>query len=138
MFSSPFLSYRLTWSRKSQIAIEYAYRLRKEYPKTWIFWVHAGSSARIEQSYRAIAAAVKLPDVDESKTDILGLVFRWLESDDSGDWLMILDNADDASIFFSQRDAEVHQMDDQMQHTTALSAYLLQNSRGSILIIFRN
>jgi len=128
----------LTWSRKSQIAIEYAYRLRKECPKTWIFWVNAGSSARFELSYRAIAAAVKLPGGDEPKTDILGLVFRWLESDDSGDWLMILDNADDASVFFSQCGAEVPQMGEQMQHTTALSAYLPQNSRGSILVTSRN
>ena len=128
----------LTWNRKSQIAIEYAYRLRKASPKKWIFWVYAGSSARFEQSYRAIAAAIKLPGVDDPKTDILGLVCRWLESDDSGEWLMILDNADDASVFFSQRGADVHQMGDQMQHTTALSAYLPQTSMGSILITSRN
>ena len=131
------LAGRLTWSRKSQIAIEYAYRLRKECPKKLIFWVHAGSYPRFVQSYRAIAAAVKLPGVDEPKTDILGLVFRWLESDDSGDWLMILDSADDTSVFFNQRGAEVHQMG-QMQHTTALSAYLPQKSRGSILVTSRN
>jgi hypothetical protein len=47
-------------------------------------------------------------------------------------------NADDASVFFSQHGAEVPQMGDQMRHTTTLSAYLPQNSRGSILVTSRN
>jgi tetratricopeptide (TPR) repeat protein len=51
---------------------------------------------------------------------------------------MILDNADDASVFFSQRGAEVHQMGDQMPHTTALSAYLPRTSMGLILVTSRN
>jgi tetratricopeptide (TPR) repeat protein len=100
--------------------------------------VHANSAARFEQSYRTIASAVKLPGVNEPKTDILGLVFRWLESDNSGDWLMILDNADDASVFFNPRGAEVPQMGDRMLYTKALSAYLPQHSRGSVLVTSRN
>jgi tetratricopeptide (TPR) repeat protein len=128
----------LIWTRKSQIAIEYAYRQREECPQKWIFWVHAGSAARFEKSYRDIAAAVKLSGLDDPKTDVLDRVFQWLKSDDSGKWLMILDNADDESIFFSHRRTEVHQRSDQSQPTTALSAYLPQNSRGSILVTSRN
>jgi tetratricopeptide (TPR) repeat protein len=128
----------LIWTRKSQIAIEYAYRQQEECPQKWIFWVHAGSAARFEKSYRDIAAVVKLPGLDDPKTDILDRVFQWLKGDDSGEWLMILDNADDESIFFSHRRTEVHQRSDQNQPTTALSAYLPQNARGSILVTSRN
>jgi tetratricopeptide (TPR) repeat protein len=128
----------LIWTRKSQIAIEYAYRQQEECPQKWIFWVHAGSAARFEKSYRDIAAVVKLPGLDDPKTDILGRVFQWLKGADSGEWLMILDNADDESIFFSHRRTEVHQRSDQNQPTTALSAYLPQNARGSILVTSRN
>jgi hypothetical protein len=94
------------------------------------------SSVRTELS--CDCDCVKLPGADEQKTDLLGLIFRYLKSDDGGDWLMVQDNADDASVFFSQRDAEKPQMGDQMQHTTALSAYLPQKSRGSILVTSRS
>ena len=64
----------LTGSRKSQIAIEYAYRLRERSPTISVFWVHASNVARFEQSYRDIAVTAKLQGVDEPKTDMLGLV----------------------------------------------------------------
>jgi len=38
---------------------EYAYRLRKECPKKWIFWAHAGSSARFRHIGRPIVAFIE-------------------------------------------------------------------------------
>ena len=64
--------------------------------------MHAATSARVEQSYRSIANLAKLPGADEPKTEILSLVFRWLEYEIDEDWLMIVDNADDPAIFFSE------------------------------------
>ncbi|CAJ2505606.1 Uu.00g130000.m01.CDS01 [Anthostomella pinea] len=46
---------------KSQIAIEYTYQIRERSPKTWVFWVHASSAPRYEQSFRDIADYLKLP-----------------------------------------------------------------------------
>jgi hypothetical protein len=31
---------------------------------------------------------------------VLGLVCDWLQTDEAGSWLMILDNADDADLFY--------------------------------------
>jgi hypothetical protein len=67
-------------NRKTQIAIEFAYRLREKSPESPVFWVHASNASRIELSYRAIAAAAKLPGADDPKTDILNMVLRWLEN----------------------------------------------------------
>jgi tetratricopeptide (TPR) repeat protein len=100
--------------------------------------VHAGSSARFEQSYRSIANAAKLPGADEPKIDILDLVFRWLENDDSGTWLMIVDNADDSAVFFPRVPASMTQISDQLGRAAVLSTYLPKRSGGSILITSRN
>lgn len=107
-------------------------------PRTRIFWVWANSFVRFEQSYRAIANAVKLPGVEDPRTEILGLVLKWLESDSNWDWLMILDSADDASIFFSYQAARIAQKSDQTHNAAPLSTYLPQNPRGLILISSRD
>ncbi|KAM6510829.1 hypothetical protein FSOLCH5_011275 [Fusarium solani] len=58
---------------KSQIAIEYAYRVRKSAPQTWVFWVHAANAARFEQAYRDIADKAEIPGREDPKADILQL-----------------------------------------------------------------
>ena len=86
--------------RKSQIAIEYAYRFRQHRPQSHVFWVCAASTTRFMQAYRDIAQTLRLPGYNDSRIDPCELVFKWLNGDDSGHWLMILDNADNADIFF--------------------------------------
>jgi hypothetical protein len=61
-------------ARKSQLAIEYAYRVRRAHPNTWVFWVHASSGARFEESYKTIAERVQLTGWNEPKAEILGMV----------------------------------------------------------------
>ncbi|EMT62952.1 hypothetical protein FOC4_g10013144 [Fusarium odoratissimum] len=56
---------------KSQIAIEYAYRVRKSVPQTWVFWVYAANAARFEQAYRDIANKAEIPGYEDLKADIL-------------------------------------------------------------------
>ncbi|KAF4332196.1 kinesin light chain [Fusarium beomiforme] len=85
---------------KSQIAIEFAYSIHDELPQSNIFWVHASSKPRFEESYRSIAERMKLPKRDDPGADILALVRDWLQTDDSGSWMIILDNADDVNLFY--------------------------------------
>jgi hypothetical protein len=100
--------------------------------------VHAATSARVEQSYRSIANLAKLPGADEPKTNVLSLVCRWLEYEIDCDWLMIVDNADDAAVFFPSADRSIPPGRDHMGTSTALSSYVPQKSRGLILITLRN
>ncbi|KAF5637859.1 kinesin light chain [Fusarium sp. NRRL 52700] len=85
---------------KSQVAINFAYCIHDENSNVNIFWVHASSRPRFEEAYRAIAERMKLPKRDDPSTDILALVRDWLKSDESGSWLVILDNADDVNLFY--------------------------------------
>src|SRR5271156_831505 len=88
-------------SRKSQIAIEYCYRFRKSHPQSSIMWIHASTVERIDQAYKEIARKAQLSGWDNPKTDKLTLVADWLSQGDSGHWLIVLDNADDADVFFN-------------------------------------
>jgi hypothetical protein len=69
---------------KSQIALEYAHRLRKESPEVSIFWVHAGSADKFRQGYDAIAKEVQIPGSSDPSAFILGLVKAWLTEKQSG------------------------------------------------------
>lgn len=85
--------------RKSQLAIEYSYRVRSESPDKWVFWVHASNAARFEQSFHDIAEQVKIPNRQDSKIDIFKLVEDWLRGDMRQRWILILDNVDDDDLF---------------------------------------
>ncbi|CZR52799.1 uncharacterized protein PAC_02676 [Phialocephala subalpina] len=120
---------------KSQIAVEYATRLREKDSKTWAFWIHASTAADFTYSYRQIAEAAKIPRRDDPKVDILDLTSRWLES--NGPWLIVLDNCDDAELFFKPLPApgpdELY-----VQKRKTLSDYLPRAPNGIILITTRD
>jgi tetratricopeptide (TPR) repeat protein len=123
--------------RKSQIAIEYAHRMRSELPGKSVFWVHAGTRARFEDGYRRIAQMTKMAGWDDPKVDILRLVYDWLCDESNGQWTLVVDNADDANLFFysSLRSRTPPKSD---QPTQLLSVFLPQSPNGSILLTSRN
>ena len=71
--------------------------MRERSSDTWIFWIHAGSMARVEQGFRDIADHAGIPERDNPCVNIFKLVYDWLSSSRSGKWLLILDNVDNAS-----------------------------------------
>ncbi|KAJ5784460.1 P-loop containing nucleoside triphosphate hydrolase protein [Penicillium pulvis] len=79
---------------KSQLAIEYCYRIRDRSLETWIFWVHAGNPARFEQSCRDIADRLKIPNRQNPKENIFRLLNNWLQNEKNGKWVLVLDNLD--------------------------------------------
>jgi tetratricopeptide (TPR) repeat protein len=127
----------LTGPRKSQIAIEYSYRVRLKSPHTWVFWVYASTVTRFEQSYRDIADALKLPGRDDPQVDMLRLVSRWLADESNGPWFLVLDNADNTNMFSYLTPQMVHEQGFDSSKALLL-AYIPQTATGSILITSRN
>ncbi|KAF7502175.1 hypothetical protein GJ744_006771 [Endocarpon pusillum] len=125
---------------KSQIAIEYAYRVRESASQMWVFWVHASNVARFEQAYRDIAAKVKLPGREDPKTNILRLVHDWLCDERNGRWLMVVDNADDDRVFYSPyfNLGSVAQGAGSAQEVAPLASFLPQTANGWILVTSRD
>ncbi|KAH8724692.1 putative kinesin [Phaeosphaeriaceae sp. PMI808] len=113
---------------KSQLAIEHCYCTVDRAPDTWVFWVHTGSTARLEQSYRDIANQVELPGRSEPQANIFELVRNWLRDEKNGEWLLVLDNADDSTVLGSLPGRDQHH----------LSRYLPPSKHGSIVITSRS
>ncbi|CAP91131.1 Pc13g00620 [Penicillium rubens Wisconsin 54-1255] len=114
---------------KTQTAIEYSYCVRESTPDMWVFWIHASNLERLEQGYRQIAAVTEIPGRDDPKINILQLVYQWLCDARNGRWLIVLDNADDDSIFFRENESK---------ERGPLVNFLPQAAHGSMLITSRN
>jgi hypothetical protein len=129
----------LTCGRKSQLAIEYAYRVRDQSPGTWVFWIHASNAARFEQSYHQIADKAKIPGRNNPKADIVKLVYDWLQNKNKQKWFFILDNLDDAAFLVQAQSNNPAAQKAGHSDTSSqpLSAYLPQGENGSILITTR-
>ncbi|KAH8706221.1 hypothetical protein BGZ61DRAFT_575789 [Ilyonectria robusta] len=82
-------------SGKTRIALDYAYRWCDD-ESCSVYWVHADSEATFEHDYRAIA---KQLDIDRTLKgeDLLATVRRRIEAQPK--WVLILDNADDLTLF---------------------------------------
>ncbi|KAL6828965.1 P-loop containing nucleoside triphosphate hydrolase protein [Trichoderma sp. SZMC 28015] len=81
-------------SGKTQIALDYTYRRCGTHS---VFWVHADTEATIINDYKMIAR--KFGDIDEKLDDegLLIAVCNRIEAEP--EWLLVLDNADDLSLF---------------------------------------
>ncbi|RFU33775.1 hypothetical protein B7463_g2523, partial [Scytalidium lignicola] len=82
---------------KTQVALQFAYRVKANKQEYSIFWVTALSEASFKKAYEELA---KKLGVEESKEDedIKDLVHRYLCSEKAGKWLLIVDNADDIEM----------------------------------------
>ncbi|KAG7291468.1 hypothetical protein NEMBOFW57_001487 [Staphylotrichum longicolle] len=87
--------------RKTQIALEYAYRRADEEPACSVFWVHAEDETTFVSDYKNIAKNLKIPtnlDGDE----LLTAVRDGIEA--LGPYVLVLDNADNLTVFGVGRD----------------------------------
>ncbi|KAF1828098.1 hypothetical protein BDW02DRAFT_458068, partial [Decorospora gaudefroyi] len=116
---------------KSQLAIEHAYRMHKQSPETWVFWVHASNAARFEQSFRDIADRVKIAGRRDPQANIFKLVHNWL-CDCKQRWLLVLDNVDDARFLLENPATQSKTV------SQPLREHLPHCECGSILITTRN
>ena len=99
--------------------------------------MHANTFERFDQAYKDIARRLNLPGWDDPKTNTLQLVSDWLTDEDRPHWFIVLDNADDAGIFFNPRE-ETFEKTATNQYASPLCTYLPQTSKGSILVTSRN
>jgi hypothetical protein len=84
----------------------------------------------VEAAYREIGKQLRVPGLEDEKADVLGLVKQHISLESTGQWLFILDNADDVDLWFSPK-----------SHSPAasrLAQYIPQSPRGRVLVTSRN
>ncbi len=109
---------------KTQIALEAAFRVHDALPRVLHLLGTGVDIASFELAYRDIGRRLRIRGLDEDDADVKGLVRRAL-SDWEASWMLVLDNADDAELFFGRSGMR-------------LVDYLPFSLRGSILITTRN
>ncbi|CAH0019112.1 unnamed protein product [Clonostachys rhizophaga] len=120
---------------KTQIALAFIHWIKEANLEVSVIWVHASNPERFQQSFSSIAEEFQIPGHEDPKSNVLVLVRQWLEKKDCGKWLMVLDNADDAELFFGKSSpAESHPLD----ASTNLAQYLPECTHGALLITTRN
>ncbi|TVY64167.1 Calcium-independent phospholipase A2-gamma, partial [Lachnellula suecica] len=115
---------------KTQVAIEFAFRVKENHPECSIFWVPAMSIETVQQAYLQIGRVLHIPGIDEKGADIKKLVQDYLSQESSGEWLLIVDNADDIDMWTSSKTTKLA--------SPTMYDYLPASSKGSILFTTRN
>ena len=105
-----------------------------------MLWVHAGSMARLEQSFRDVANYVEIPGRQDPKANVFRLVHDWLRDGKSKQWLLILDNVDNPDLLSEAGDAGQRGQGTGVdgERRQPISAYLPQSQNGSILVTSRS
>ena len=117
------------FARKSQIALEYCFRRKEKEPHCSVFWVHAATLARFEETYKRIATECGIiGQEEEAQVDATLLVQNWLESRHEGRWLMVVDNIDYAEVFFKEP----------MTNGKTVSQCIPRTGKGSLLFTTRS
>ncbi|KAF2732676.1 hypothetical protein EJ04DRAFT_607410 [Polyplosphaeria fusca] len=105
---------------KTQIALEFAYSVRKVEPDRSIFWLPAISLETFEQACIAILALLDTQQIDQPSKNPKELLKRLLSS--HGKWLLIVDNADNIKLMLGNE---------------GIDAYLPRHEDGQILFTTR-
>ncbi|KAF8245681.1 TPR-like protein [Wilcoxina mikolae CBS 423.85] len=114
---------------KTQDVLNFVYEFQGS--RVSVFWVHAGSKQRFNQDYRKLSRLVGIPGHDDTKLDIRPIVKEWFEGTSSGNWVMVLDNADNELDFFSNETVAETE-------TEALAQFLPHGTKGSIIVTTRD
>ncbi|KAF2181607.1 kinesin light chain 1 [Zopfia rhizophila CBS 207.26] len=124
-----FAIYGLGGCGKTALALESVYRTREQQPTRAIFWVPAVSQQSFEQAYREIGMLLRIPGIADDKADVKQLVKAKLSDERFGQWLMVVDNADDVGVLFGPLE--------EGSGADRLIDYLPRSRKGSIVFTTR-
>ena len=91
---------------KTAIALELAYRTKERQPNCAVLWIPAITRDGFEKEYRNLAVTLGITGITDPKTDVKQSIKTKLSQEDFGEWLMIIDNADDIDVLLSRPDGE--------------------------------
>ncbi|KAF2474350.1 TPR repeat protein [Lindgomyces ingoldianus] len=110
---------------KTQVALQFAYTVRENWPDFSVFWVPALSMESFEQACTEVLRLLGMPQATNGKGDAKELLKRHLGSARAGKWLLVVDNADNPDIVFGTGQA------------TGIANYLPQSEEGVTLFTTR-
>ncbi|KAB8075605.1 hypothetical protein BDV29DRAFT_190103 [Aspergillus leporis] len=110
LFYLEHLTFESHYMALEESAIELTYRFSVERPKASVIWVHASSIPRFQEGYRNILDECNVSKAyrrDSNKAMLVPAGGGWVEQQ-LHEWLLIIDNADEASLFTSEGNTKRH------------------------------
>ncbi|KAJ5609619.1 hypothetical protein N7528_010186 [Penicillium herquei] len=95
--------------------------------------MHAGNAARLEEGFQDAADRLKIPNRHDPGANVFKLVYDWLR--DNSDWVVILDNLDDASFLHEPLCME---KEGRSVDRRSLSSFLPRGSNGTLIMTTRS
>ncbi|KAI5812135.1 hypothetical protein BZA77DRAFT_253696 [Pyronema omphalodes] len=122
---------------KTQDVLNYIYAQQNQRP---IFWIHADSIPQFEADYKNLGTHAKIPGLDiNDPTQNTGLLVKaWLESPNSGDWILIIDNADNKLNFYPETKHTETQNTESNDIHTGIAEFIPRGSKGTIILTTRD
>lgn len=124
---------------KTQIALQFAYDVKRTRPEYSIFWISALSKGSFHQSCMAITSMLRVQDSQENPKVAL---HNYLKSNKGGKCLVIVDNADDVNTLYgsSEKRGGLYQYLSNTQHgitlfTTRSKDLARRSSQGEVIEI---
>lgn len=109
---------------KLRLALQYAAQYKKS-SELSVFWIHAATAECFRKASRDIAKKVDISGWQDPQADAWQILKEWFESEKSGKWLIILDNADDIDLLY-------------IPSSDRFADYFPRSDHGSILLTTRN
>ena len=116
---------------KTQIALEFAHRVKQQRPRYSIFWISAVSKASFEQSYKEIAKKCAIPLRSPNK-DLKDSVKYFLENNLAGEWLIVVDNSDDEDVLFGAANEQTGMIDYVPESENGLVLYTTRHRETAV------
>jgi len=122
--------YGLGGGGKTAVALELAYRMMAKHSPFLVLWVPAISRETFENAYRKIGILLCIPGTTDENANVKQLIKNSLNSGDFGNWLMVVDNADDPSVLLDSTNDD--------PRAGRLYDYLPRSDQGSIVFTTRD
>ena len=115
--------YALTATRKTQVAIEYVYQ---HVDRQSVFWVRGSDFLRFSEDFRCILPYAKISHgiATNGERELLEAVRDWFESPVSGDWVLVIDGADNEADYDSE--------------SSPISEFLPRGPKGTVIFTTRS
>ena len=119
---------------KTQVAIELLFQIRERDPGCLIIWFPAAKMESLHQAYMKTAEKLDISGWADEKADVKRLVQEYLSKEDSGNWLLVFDNADDINMWIARAVSGLQPK----QGPPPLMDYLPRSKQGAILFTTRD
>jgi tetratricopeptide (TPR) repeat protein len=116
--------------------LSFIYKYENQRP---VFWIHAGSVTQFEADYRKLGSLAEIPGHDDTKQNIGCIMKQWLESPQSGDWILVIDNADNMLDFYLEPKSTESKTSDTFSIAhDGIAKFIPKGSKGTIIVTTRD